>query len=89
MVKNRNDPYMTGAIKGLNWVKTMRYVRSPLPSLFMVGAAYLEVPVFLVRPVSLGYITINILTAKVWENAAKASILVSRTMTGASGGKAL
>ena len=55
--KNRNDPYMTGAIKGLNWVKTMRYVRSPLPSLFMVGAAYLEVLVFLVRPVSLGYIT--------------------------------
>ena len=24
--KNRNDPYMTGAINGLSWVKTMRYV---------------------------------------------------------------
>ena len=82
--KNRNDPYMTGAIKGLNWAKTMRYVGHHC---LIPGSCGLSG-----SPGSPGQSWIhhpNTLTAKVSVNAEKVSILASRIMTGASGGKAL
>ena len=85
--KNRNDPYMTGAIKGLNWAKTMRYVGHHC---LIPGSCGLSGSPCL--PGSPGQSWIhhpNTLTAKVSVNAEKVSILASRIMTGASGGKAL